>query len=91
MRDRVKMETIMGLMLLLAAYLLARGGAIEVSSTQVQKAERTVVIDAGHGGRRSRKGRHRGRTGKRCESGNLKKTSEISGGKRDSGSYDKRG
>lgn len=50
MRDRVKMETIMGLMLLLAAYLLARGGAIEVSSTQVQKAERTVVIDAGHGG-----------------------------------------
>ncbi len=50
MRDRVKMETIMGLMLLLAAYLLARGGAMEVSSTQVQKAERTVVIDAGHGG-----------------------------------------
>ena len=50
MQRIIKMETVMGCMLLAAALLLATGGVKQAASTQVKKAERTIVIDAGHGG-----------------------------------------
>lgn len=49
MRGRIKMETVMGVMLLAAAFLLAKGGAKQMAM-QVQSTGQTVVIDAGHGG-----------------------------------------
>lgn len=49
MRERIKMETVMGVMLLAAAFLLAKGGAKQMAM-QVQSTGQTVVIDAGHGG-----------------------------------------
>ena len=54
MRGRIKMETVMGIMLLAAAFLLAKGGAKQMAM-QVQSAGQTVVIDAGHGGTQLRK------------------------------------
>lgn len=49
MRGRIKMETVMGVLLLAAAVLLATGGAKQ-AALQVQSSGQTVVIDAGHGG-----------------------------------------
>lgn len=49
MREKIKMETVMGVMLLVAAFLLATGGAKQ-AALQVQGAGETIVIDAGHGG-----------------------------------------
>lgn len=49
MREKIKMETVMGVLLLAAAFLLATGGAKQ-AAMQVQSTSRTIVIDAGHGG-----------------------------------------
>lgn len=49
MREKIKMETVMGVMLLAAAFFLATGGAKQ-AALQVQGTGETVVIDAGHGG-----------------------------------------
>ena len=49
MGERLKMETVMGALLLAAAFLLATGG-MKQAAAEVQGTGRTVVIDAGHGG-----------------------------------------
>lgn len=49
MREK-KMETVMGIMLLAAALLLATGGVKQAASQRAQDAGRTVVVDPGHGG-----------------------------------------
>lgn len=49
MREKIKLETVMGVMLLAAAFLLATGGAKQ-AAMQVQSTGQTIVIDAGHGG-----------------------------------------
>lgn len=46
---KIKMETVMGAMLLAAAFLLATGGAKQ-AALEVRGTGETVVIDAGHGG-----------------------------------------
>lgn len=49
MREK-KMETVMGIMLLAAALLLATGGARQAASQRAQDAGQTIVVDSGHGG-----------------------------------------
>ncbi|MEY8427323.1 N-acetylmuramoyl-L-alanine amidase [Lachnospiraceae bacterium 46-15] len=49
MREK-KMETVMGIMLLAAALLLATGGVRQAASQRAQDADQTIVVDAGHGG-----------------------------------------
>ncbi|MGN0351607.1 MAG: N-acetylmuramoyl-L-alanine amidase [Roseburia sp.] len=45
-----KLELLMGILLLFAAFLLARNGAALVQSTKAEKDVLRIVIDAGHGG-----------------------------------------
>jgi N-acetylmuramoyl-L-alanine amidase len=45
-----KFEIFMAVVILVAAVLFAKGGAILVDNLNVKKASNCIVIDAGHGG-----------------------------------------
>lgn len=47
---KISIETILGIVLLIAFYMLATKGMQQVVATQAQAAKQTIVIDAGHGG-----------------------------------------
>lgn len=47
-----KIELLMGLCVILCAFVLARKGAVFVQSEQAKSAPVCIVVDAGHGGRR---------------------------------------
>lgn len=61
MLERRKLELLMSVILILCACILAERGWERASSSRVEegKGKKTVVIDAGHGGRK--KGRMRWR------------------------------
>lgn len=50
MRERFKMETVMGILLLAAALLLSTGGVRQAVSAMAEEEQQRVVIDPGHGG-----------------------------------------
>lgn len=50
-----KIELLMGLCVILCAFVLARKGAVFVQSEQAKSAPACIVVDAGHGGTRLRK------------------------------------
>ena len=45
-----KIELLMGLCVILCAFVLARKGAVFVQSEQAKSAPVCIVVDAGHGG-----------------------------------------
>lgn len=45
-----KIELLMGLCVILCAFVLARKGAVFVQSRQAEYAPVCIVVDAGHGG-----------------------------------------
>ena len=48
-----KIELLMGLCVILCAFVLARKGAVFVQSEQAKSAPVCIVVDAGHGGDQS--------------------------------------
>lgn len=50
-----KIELLMGLCVILCAFVLARKGAVFVQSEQAKSAPVCIVVDAGHGGTQLRK------------------------------------
>lgn len=50
-----KIELLMGLCVILCAFVLARKGAVFVQSEQAKSVPVCIVVDAGHGGTQLRK------------------------------------
>lgn len=96
LRTKIRLLLMIGVLLAAAAgcqfageYLHSHYIREEVSETSGNISEKkTVVIDSGHGGKRSRKSRDQRGAGKGTQSADRRKIEEISGGTSDHGGDD---